>query len=118
MKFASKTLFSLGMVAGCLSAQQRSNINIPVTNWSAPEKFSVGSQQSTSHPLGGARDGATTSAVSTAAAGATAPLTFVAMTPCRLVDTRTGAGFIGAFGPPALAANTVRTIPIPSQAAC
>src|SRR5262249_34399562 len=27
---------------------------------------------------------------------------FVAMTPCRLVDTRAGQGFTGAFGPPSL----------------
>src|SRR5580700_700717 len=29
-------------------------------------------------------------------------LVFVAMTPCRIADTRTGQGFSGAFGPPSL----------------
>src|SRR6185295_7614873 len=30
-------------------------------------------------------------------------LVFVAMTPCRVVDTRSASGFTGAFGPPSLA---------------
>ena len=36
-----------------------------------------------------------------AAATVTAPLPFIAMTPCRLADTR-GNGFTGAYGPPSL----------------
>ena len=43
-----------------------------------------------------------------------APLAFVALTPCRLVDTR-GNGFTGSFGPPALAAGTPRTFTFPGQ---
>lgn len=39
------------------------------------------------------------------------PLPFVAVTPCRLADTR-GNGFSGAFGPPALAAGTPRDFPV------
>jgi len=42
-------------------------------------------------------------------------LQFVAITPCRIVDTRVGQGFTGAFGPPALVANSSRIIPIPSS---
>ena len=50
--------------------------------------------------------------------GSTA-LVFVAMTPCRVVDTRQGQGFTGAFGPPSIAAGLpVRTIPIESSATC
>ena len=45
---------------------------------------------------------------------AASPLPFVAMTPCRVVDTR-GNGFTGAYGPPALAGNApARTFNIPA----
>ena len=45
-------------------------------------------------------------------------LAFVAMTPCRVVDTRTGSGFSGAFGAPSLAGGTSRTFPIQTSSAC
>jgi hypothetical protein len=43
-------------------------------------------------------------------------LRFIPVTPCRLVDTRE-AGF-GAFGAPALAANAIRSFPIPQKPGC
>jgi Chaperone of endosialidase len=46
------------------------------------------------------------------------PLTFVAMTPCRVVDTRTGSGFTGAFGPPSLVGGVSRTFPMQSSSTC
>jgi hypothetical protein len=46
----------------------------------------------------------------------TGPLTFIAITPCRVMDTRSGSGFTGAFGPPSLTAGgTPREVPIPSS---
>ena len=42
-------------------------------------------------------------------------LAFYPVTPCRIVDTRTGYGKSGAFGPPALAAYSGRTFPIRSS---
>src|SRR5215471_13809976 len=43
------------------------------------------------------------------------PMTFIALTPCRVMDTR-GNGFTGAFGPPSLTAGgTPRQVPIPSS---
>jgi hypothetical protein len=39
-------------------------------------------------------------------------LRFVPVTPCRMLDTRDGSGFAGAFGPPYISANTARTVPI------
>jgi hypothetical protein len=46
------------------------------------------------------------------------PLVFVAMLPCRVVDTRTGDGFTGAFGPPSLVGGVSRTFPILSSNTC
>ena len=46
------------------------------------------------------------------------PMVFVGITPCRVVDTRTGRGFTGAFGPPSLAGGTSRTFPIQSSTTC
>ncbi len=43
------------------------------------------------------------------------PLAFYPITPCRIADTRTGSGFSGAFGEPALAANTTRNFPMPTS---
>jgi hypothetical protein len=45
-------------------------------------------------------------------------LVFVGMTPCRVVDTRNGSGFTGAFGPPSLAGGSSRTFPIRSSTTC
>jgi uncharacterized repeat protein (TIGR01451 family) len=40
-------------------------------------------------------------------------LRFIPVTPCRIMDTRTGSGFSGAFGPPFMSGNTTRTVPVP-----
>ncbi len=42
------------------------------------------------------------------------PLPFIAVTPCRVADTR-GNGFTGAYGPPALVANATRNFTITGQ---
>jgi len=42
----------------------------------------------------------------------TAPLSFVGITPCRILDTRAVSGFSGSFGPPRLAANVSRTFQV------
>src|SRR5258708_16910360 len=41
----------------------------------------------------------------------TPPIAFVAITPCRLADTR-GNGFSGAFGPPAMITQSPRVFPV------
>ena len=45
-------------------------------------------------------------------------LVFVGMTPCRVVDTRSGQGLPGQFGPPSLVPGASRTFPIQSSASC
>jgi hypothetical protein len=54
----------------------------------------------------------------TAAAGATPALVFIAMTPCRLVDTRPEQGKTGAWGPPSLTGFSQRDFPIPTNPTC
>jgi len=44
-------------------------------------------------------------------------LDFIPVTPCRIVDTRTGFGFSGAFGPPALVEGATRNFPV-QQSGC
>src|SRR5258708_6542886 len=45
----------------------------------------------------------------------TGPLPLVAVTPCRVVDTRLSSlGFTGAFGAPQMLAGSQRSIPVPS----
>ncbi|MBL8222665.1 MAG: hypothetical protein JNL62_25730, partial [Bryobacterales bacterium] len=73
---------------------------IPLTNWYAPPYFRV---EATAKDV---RD-----------AAITGPLSFVAATPCRLVDTRpeyASLGFTGNFGQPAFGAATQREIPVPA----
>jgi len=45
-------------------------------------------------------------------------LVFVAMTPCRVVDTRAFYAFPGAFGAPSLVGGATRTFPIRSSSTC
>jgi len=52
-----------------------------------------------------------------APAVSTAGLVFIAITPCRIMDTRSqgGSGKTGAFGPPSLLAGQARVVPVPSS---
>ena len=72
-----------------------------------------------SGPVANAANAATTvtmAAPVTVAANFLVALQFYPHAPCRIADTRTTQPFTGAFGPPALAAYTYRTFPIPSSA--
>jgi hypothetical protein len=69
----------------------------PVPNWSAPSTWSP---PRSSHRF--------------STLSQSEPLPFVAVTPCRIADTR-GNGFGGAYGPPSLAADANRTFTITGQ---
>ena len=73
----------------------------PVANWAAPLSWM---------PPAPRTRGPHSEAVSTASA----PLPFVAITPCRVADTR-GNGFVGAYGAPPLVANATRSFTITGQ---
>ncbi len=47
--------------------------------------------------------------------GTSAPVRFVPVAPCRIVDTRAGQGTTDAFGPPSMAAGGVREFPLPTS---
>jgi hypothetical protein len=74
---------------------------IPLVNWTVPPYRSAGVS-------GGLRTMADISP----------GVGFVAMQPCRVVDTRGGGVFTGAYGPPALAANATRSFDIDSAPHC
>ena len=71
---------------------------IPVKNWSMTE--SNGPELSNQSPIGGA---------------GSPGLMFIAITPCRVMDTRGqgGSGKTGAFGPPSLLAGQARIVHVP-----
>ena len=75
-----------------------------IRNWPAPLLWTP--------PAARVPEGARTEAAATASA----PLPFIAITPCRVADTR-GNGFTGAYGPPALVANATRSFTITAHCA-
>ena len=80
-------------------AQQFQTDSIPVKNWPM-------------HKAGDQAQGD-----SGAPAASTAGLVFIAITPCRVVDTRVigGSGKTGPFGPPSLLGGQPRIFPVPSS---
>jgi hypothetical protein len=92
-----------------------------VTGSFAP--LSIGAAQSSVYPLPRFGDYPTTRTAFTIGScpvpsSGSAPLTFVATAPCRLVDTRSEQGQTGAFGPPMLAPYSTRTFPLPAHPTC
>ena len=98
-------LLSLPGVAAPVGSAQDS---IPVRQWS-PAPF-------WSQPF--AVSAAATRTTSPEGTPLAAAHPFVAIPPCRLLDTRSASGFPDPFGPPNLSELTARTIPIPSSTTC
>src|SRR5262245_35483808 len=91
-----------------LRAQQRDVA--PLREWPSPLYWQPNQS--------GIQMSASTKPDTSAAAIPANSLVFVAMTPCRVVDTRTGSGFTGFFGPPSLGGGLIRTFPIQSSTTC
>jgi hypothetical protein len=110
LKSSLRLVLLTAVVSSVASAQVgRQGDPLPLKHWAAPLYW-----QPTQVPAPG-------EAVVAARPDATAysqPLVFVAMSPCRVVDTRTGDRFTGAFGPPSLVGGVSRTFPILSNTAC
>src|ERR1017187_2562937 len=108
----------LTLVAGLLISSHALAQREPVRNWAAPLYWQPSEQEASiirhareMQPMAG------TSAAQPMA-DPSVPLVLVAMTPCRVVDTRAGQGFSGSFGQPRLAGGVARTFPIQPNTTC
>ena len=89
------------------------NTDVSIQNWEAPARWT--SSAETRNPRAAQQDEA---AAAIQGLGAVrqpllvllppTPLEFVPITPCRLIDTRTGSGFSGAYGPPSMAGGSAQ----------
>jgi hypothetical protein len=112
LRSSVRLILLTAVVSLALSAQVgRQRDTLPLKHWAAPLYW-----QATQIPASGQAVVATPADAT--AFSQTAPLVFVAMLPCRVVDTRTGNGFTGAFGPPSLVGGGSRTFPILSSTTC
>jgi endosialidase-like protein len=87
---------------------------VPLKNWPAPLYWQPSQAQSEAARVKGAATIRTSFPDSTSAGF----LVFVAMTPCRVVDTRASQGFPYPFGQPSLTPGPARTFPIQSSTLC
>ena len=90
---------------------------LPLKNWTAPPYWTpprAAGQAAPDDQMQASAEGMTASTQSLPSA----PVPFVAIAPCRIVDTRASQGFAAPFGAPSLAASTPRSFPIPSSTAC
>jgi hypothetical protein len=115
-RFASLVTFTMFLVPLALLAQAQRDL-VPLKSWPAPLYFQPSPAESREHakpeakpePPNALSSDATTSLAATPAGS----LVFVAMTPCRIADTR-DAGYPAGFGPPSLVGNASRTFAIQS----
>jgi hypothetical protein len=113
-------LVTLTSVSATLIAQNRGvsgsrGTEIKVSTWQAPAFWDDGSKRG---PKKGSELQPLSADSEASATGASRSLAFVAIVPCRLMDTRGVTGETGPFGPPAMAPNEVRTIPVLANARC
>ncbi len=103
-------------------AQQPQPLNPPLKNWAAPlywaptprEAEQQRLEQRIAHP-----ESSSPAIAQAAIFTPPGPMTFIAVTPCRVMDTRSTQPFTGAFGPPSLAAfGTARQVPLPTSTTC
>jgi len=106
----------LFLVPALLIAQgARERQVVPLKPWAAPLLWQPSAAEA---QAAGARADSPPAGVTPKAQTPAGALVFVGMTPCRVVDTRAGMGFIGAFGPPSMAGGASRTFPIQASTTC
>src|SRR5262249_3158934 len=98
---------SLILLPMILSAQGQRDV-IQLKNWAAPLYW----QSSSGMAAAKLSSPANELVNQVEAANPSNLLVFGGMTPCRVVDTRTGWGFAGPFGAPSLVGGSSRTFPI------
>jgi len=104
-------LLSAAVLAVPLSAQSGQE-SIP--NWLAPPFWSPGEAAATPAETGDQRGGPPAIHAESALSVPTSPLPFIAVNPCRIVDTRNATEPAG-YGPPSLAANVPRDFTLIGQ---
>src|SRR6202035_4392512 len=104
------------LVPVALIAQVVVRDQAPLKNWQAPLYWQP--TQAESQAIAAVPDTARNANSKDDATLTPAPLVFVGMTPCRLVDTRVGRAFTGSFGPHSLKGSASRTFAIRTSAAC
>lgn len=97
-----RSLVILALVVAAIGAMPAlgQSVDIPLTNWTVPVYH-----RSSSGGL-------------TTMTDISPGVAFVAIQPCRVVDTRGGGVFTGAYGPPIMAANAIRPFDINSAPHC
>jgi len=102
-----QTIACLTLLPSMLTAQMKPNQDPAVLkHWTAPPYWHLSESE---------RDAA---GLTPRVQAPPTSLVFVGMTPCRVVDTRSGQGLPGQFGPPSLVPGASRTFPIQSSASC
>lgn len=126
VRFEIKSSFCTAAVSVCLAvnlaaplrAAQGPADELPIQNWHAPAFWDpAGSGQTAQQAQSKSQTPVQAESVPASVATLSGPLSFIAIQPCRIVNTRSTA-FTGAFGPPLLSGGTYRTIPVLSSPAC
>ncbi len=115
-KYSGRAIFLLVFLPAILAAQRMPDNVIPLKNWSTPLYWQPNQAEREAAARAVPQNPAPQFQLSPNAVS-TEALTFVAMTPCRLVDTRGAAvGFIGEdpFAGPSLMAGQTATFPLQS----
>ena len=111
------SLVFLLSVAPATGQNRNVNTDLPISTWQAPAFWDA----SSAHRDPMDREKLQAARPAPEAASGTPlsnSLTFIAIVPCRLVDTRGASGETGAFGPPVMTAGQTRTIPVLSNTRC
>ena len=107
----------LGLTVPSPVMAQNANQDLPIPTWQAPAFWDAASARR-EHAKEKKPEAATQDPQAVTGSPVTSAVAFVGIVPCRLVDTRGQTGESGAFGPPIMAANETRTIPVLTNTRC
>jgi hypothetical protein len=109
-KYSGPAVSILVLLPMVLMGQRAQERVVPLQNWPTPLYW----QRSPAETRVQSSAAKATPALTLPAGVSNEPLTFVAMTPCRLADTRAGSGYpgLGGYGP--VLPNVPRSLPVPS----